>query len=84
VVDDVAEFLGQLDDLLDERVVIVAVERMATGGAAGGLVIDDLVGRQDAPLVPGVSGLAAASLARGGLPGAGLDRGGKRVKQVRR
>jgi site-specific DNA recombinase len=63
VVDDVPQFLGPVEHLIHHRVRVVAGEGGGTAAAAGRLVIEDLVGRQDHPLVLAVAGLPAASFA---------------------
>ena len=61
MVDDVPHHHGQIDDLIDEGIGIVAVRGASHSRGIGRLVVDGLVGRQDHALVLDVTGLAAAT-----------------------
>jgi len=60
MVDDVSKFDGQVNDLIDDRLRIVAAKSVSTIGTCGGFVIDDFVGREDGALGFGVSVLPTA------------------------
>lgn len=61
MMDDVPRLHRQLDDLVDDRFGVVADQGRVTLIAAARLVVDDLVGWQDDPLVFGVALLAAST-----------------------
>jgi hypothetical protein len=70
---------GHLGDLVSDRLGILAVQLVAAPAAMLGLALDDpteLFGRDQAPRVVAMTGLAAPLLARGGSRGLSLDRRG--------
>ena len=84
VVNHVAEFHGQLDDLIDHRIRVVAGERGVTAVTLRRLVVADLVRGQDRPLAFGMAGLAATFAARRPLRRGRLDGRPVRRRRLRR
>lgn len=60
MMDHMPEFDRELDHVIDERFGVVAGQRRVASATQRRLMVDDLVGRQDDPLVLGVPLLSAA------------------------
>lgn len=76
VLDDGGPNLGNLGDLMANRLGIIAIKVVAAAGADGRLALDgadQLLGRHQRPSVAFVSLLAAAFFARGDKPRAAFE-----------
>lgn len=76
MLDDMRPDDGDLDDLVDQRLGVVAFEGLAAATAAFGPGVDDLVGLEPDPFAPTMTGLPAPLAPDGPRGGAGLRWGG--------